>query len=121
MTTGAAGARHDRPNVLVNDDFDDSWLIYPEDAGAKGLRVSEVPNGEQAVEAVQRAAPDPVVLNLNVPEIFASNRYLRLMSTLPSRVETLHHLRRVVCVTLIRAFTATRFWPMSVQSPLLRP
>lgn len=65
----AAGAGQDGPRVLVVDDFDDGRLIIRRLLEAKGLRVIEAANGEEAVEAVRRERPDLVLMDLNMPKM----------------------------------------------------
>lgn len=57
------------PTVLVADDNDDTRQMFQSLLAAKGYRVIEASDGEQAVEVVQRENPGLVLLDLQLPRL----------------------------------------------------
>lgn len=55
--------------ILVVDDFDDTRLLLRTFLEAKGYRVCEATNGNQAVAAAQREHPDLIIMDVNMPEL----------------------------------------------------
>lgn len=57
------------PTVLVVDDYEDSRMMFRRVMESKGCAVAEAVDGEAAVEAVRRARPDLILLDLNMPRV----------------------------------------------------
>ena len=59
----------DRYTVLVVDDFEDARYMLRMVLEAKGLRVLEAADGEEAVSEAQRQCPDLILMDLNMPRM----------------------------------------------------
>ena len=57
------------PLVLVVDDFEDGRFMLRRLLEAKGLRVAEAADGEEAVASVRRECPDLILMDLNMPRM----------------------------------------------------
>ena len=57
------------PTILVVDDYDDTRVMLRSALEAKGYRVMEASNGEEAVEAARRVCPDLILMDLNMPQM----------------------------------------------------
>jgi CheY-like chemotaxis protein len=57
------------PTVLVADDNDDTRHMFQSLLAAKGYRVIEASDGEQAVETIQQENPGLVLLDLQLPRL----------------------------------------------------
>jgi CheY-like chemotaxis protein len=57
------------PTVLVADDNDDTRQMFQSLLSAKGYRVVEASDGEQAVEIIQHENPGLVLLDLELPRL----------------------------------------------------
>lgn len=66
MTTG--GLR-DCLTVLVVDDYEDGRVLLRRMLEARGLRVTEAADGEEAVGVVRRQCPDLILMDLNMPRM----------------------------------------------------
>jgi two-component system, cell cycle response regulator DivK len=67
MTTG--GLVRDCLTVLVVDDYEDGRLLLRRMLEARGLRVTEAADGEEAVRVVRRECPDLILMDLNMPRM----------------------------------------------------
>jgi len=70
------------PTVLVADDNDDTRLMFQSLLAAKGYRVIEASDGEQAVEFIQHETPGLVLLDLGLPRLNGLNVIHRLRKEL---------------------------------------
>jgi CheY-like chemotaxis protein len=70
------------PTVLVADDNDDTRQMFQSLLAAKGYRVVEASDGEQAVEFVQQENPGLVLLDLGLPRLNGLNVIRRLRKEL---------------------------------------
>jgi CheY-like chemotaxis protein len=70
------------PTVLVADDNDDTRQMFQSLLAAKGYRVIEASDGEQAVEFVQHENPGLVLLDLGLPRLNGLNVIRRLRKDL---------------------------------------
>ena len=57
------------PTVLIADDSDDTRQMFQTLLAAKGYRVIEASDGEQAVESIQLENPGLVLLDLGLPRL----------------------------------------------------
>lgn len=55
--------------VLVVDDYEDGRFILKRLLEAKGFRVAEATNGEEALASVRRECPDLILMDLNMPRM----------------------------------------------------
>ena len=55
------------PTILVVDDYEDTRVMIRSTLEARGYRVLEAANGEEAVEAARRECPDLILMDLNMP------------------------------------------------------
>ena len=55
------------PTILVVDDYEDTRVMIRSALEARGYRVLEAANGEEAVEAARRECPDLILMDLNMP------------------------------------------------------
>jgi CheY-like chemotaxis protein len=70
------------PTVLVADDNDDTRQMFQSLLAAKGYRVIEASDGEQAVEITQHENPGLVLLDLELPRLNGLNVIHRLRKDL---------------------------------------
>ena len=70
------------PTVLVADDNDDTRQMFQTLLAAKGYRVIEASDGEQAVESIQLENPGLVLLDLGLPRLNGLNVIRRLRTDL---------------------------------------
>jgi CheY-like chemotaxis protein len=89
LQTGAPGIQISQrpllsmmPTVLVADDNDDTRQMFQSLLAAKGYRVIEASDGEQAVEFVQHENPGLVLLDLGLPRLNGLNVIRRLRKDL---------------------------------------
>lgn len=68
-----------RRTVLVVEDYDDSRLMLKTLLERRGYSVLEAVNGEEAVEVAQRAQPDLILMDINLPLLdgFVATKYIR--------------------------------------------
>ena len=71
-----------KPTVLVADDNDDTRQMFQALLAAKGYRVMEASDGEQAVEVIQHQNPGLVLLDLELPRLNGLNVIHRLRKEL---------------------------------------
>jgi two-component system cell cycle response regulator DivK len=57
------------PTILVVDDYEDTRVMLRSALEARGYRVLEASNGEEAVEAARRVCPDLILMDLNMPQM----------------------------------------------------
>ena len=57
------------PTILVVDDYEDTRVMIRSTLEARGYRVLEATNGEEAVEAARRVCPDLILMDLNMPQM----------------------------------------------------
>jgi CheY-like chemotaxis protein len=76
LRTGTPGIQVSRrrllslmPTVLIADDSDDTRQMFQTLLAAKGYRVIEASDGEQAVESIQLENPGLVLLDLGLPRL----------------------------------------------------
>ena len=88
LPTGAPGIQAPQrlismmPTVLVADDNDDTRQMFQSLLAAKGYRVIEASDGEQAVESIQHENPGLVLLDLGLPRLNGLNVIRRLRNEL---------------------------------------
>ena len=70
------------PTVLIADDSDDTRQMFQTLLAAKGYRVIEASDGEQAVESIQLENPGLVLLDLGLPRLNGLNVIHRLRKDL---------------------------------------
>jgi CheY-like chemotaxis protein len=70
------------PTVLVADDNDDTRQMFQVLLVARGYRVLEASDGEQAIEVIQRENPGLVLLDLGLPRLNGLRVIHRLRSEL---------------------------------------
>lgn len=58
-----------RPTILVVDDFDDTRWLLRTWLERRGFRVVEAENGREAISQAQSAAPDLIIMDLEMPEL----------------------------------------------------
>jgi CheY-like chemotaxis protein len=75
-------SRDKTPTVLVADDNDDTRQMFQAMLGAKGYRVIQASDGEQAVDVVQDEKPGLVLLDLGLPRLNGLNVISRLRKDL---------------------------------------
>jgi CheY-like chemotaxis protein len=63
----ARQAKHDKPLVLVVDDFEDNRAMYAEYLLYSGYAVEQAANGEEAIERAEKFLPDVIVMDLSLP------------------------------------------------------
>ncbi|KPK63206.1 MAG: chemotaxis protein CheY [Planctomycetes bacterium SM23_32] len=56
------------PTVLLVEDEDNVRLLYQQELEERGYEVICAADGKAAVELAQRAAPDVVIMDINLPE-----------------------------------------------------
>jgi len=57
------------PTILVVDDYEDTRVMIRSALEARGYRVLEATNGEEAVEAARHECPDLILMDLNMPQM----------------------------------------------------
>ena len=57
------------PTILVVDDYEDTRVMIRSTLEARGYRVLEATNGEEAVEAARHECPDLILMDLNMPHM----------------------------------------------------
>jgi len=89
LRTGTPGIQVSRrrllsmmPTVLIADDSDDTRQMFQTLLAAKGYRVIEASDGEQAVEFIQLENPGLVLLDLGLPRLNGLNVIRRLRTDL---------------------------------------
>jgi DNA-binding response OmpR family regulator len=82
MQVSRTGRLARTPTVLVADDSDDTRQMLQVLLAAKGYRVLEASDGEQAVEVIQRENPGLVLLDLGLPRLNGLRVINRLRSEL---------------------------------------
>ena len=67
------------PLVLIAEDDDDIRLMMKTLLEMKGYRTAEAANGQEAVETAERARPDLILVDLQLPRLngFAVTRFVR--------------------------------------------
>lgn len=58
---------HQKPRVLLVDDYDDSREMYAEYLGFLGFEIVQAANGVEALHRAQESLPDIVVMDLSLP------------------------------------------------------
>jgi CheY-like chemotaxis protein len=58
---------HEKPLVLVVDDFEDNRAMYAEYLVYSGYDVEQAANGVEAIERAQKLLPDVIVMDLSLP------------------------------------------------------
>jgi two-component system, cell cycle response regulator DivK len=65
MTTSSPA--HDKPLILVVDDYQDAREMYAEYLEFSGFRVAEAKNGAEALEKAFALSPDVILMDLSLP------------------------------------------------------
>lgn len=68
-STAATAGPHDRPSVLVADDFDDLRSLVRLCLEGRGWDVREASDGAEALDACRHAPPDLILLDVNMPRL----------------------------------------------------
>lgn len=73
----------DKKTILVVDDEEDMRWLLANIIGAEGLNVELAANGQEALDYLQKAVPDLVLLDIKMPKINGLETLARIKQTLP--------------------------------------
>ena len=73
------GRNHSSQTVMVVEDYDDTRLMLKQALEAKGYRVLEAINGQEAVDLSRRERPDLILMDLDLPILdgIAATQHIR--------------------------------------------
>ena len=73
------GRNHSNQTVMVVEDYDDTRLMLRQALEAKGYRVLEAVNGQEAVDLSRREHPDLILMDLDLPILdgIAATQHIR--------------------------------------------
>ena len=73
------GRDHSSQTVMVVEDYDDTRLMLRQALEAKGYRVLEAINGQEAVDLSKREHPDLILMDLDLPILdgIAATQHIR--------------------------------------------
>ena len=73
------GRNHSSQTVMVVEDYDDTRLMLRQALEAKGYRVLEAVNGQEAVDLSRREHPDLILMDLDLPILdgIAATQHIR--------------------------------------------
>ena len=85
MSTQITNSKEGQRTILVVDDFDDTRLLLRTWLQKKGYRVVEAENGYQAIAEAERAQPDLIIMDVEMPELDGLNatRQIRELNQIP--------------------------------------
>ncbi len=83
--------------ILIVEDDDNQRLLYREDFQDQGYEVFEARDGSEALSAIDRHAPDAVILDVNMPGLDGLSTLTRI-----------HERHRLLPVVLNSAYSAYR-------------
>jgi len=86
MTIAAASALSARQHILVADDSEDNRTLLCRLLTRCGYAVTEVKDGVETLKAVERDAPDLILLDLRMPELDGEEALRELRRTYDSHV-----------------------------------
>ena len=81
MSTESEGS----PTILLVEDYDDTRMMLRQVLEAKGYRVLEATNGQEAVELAEREHPNLILMDLDLPILdgIAATQRIRKHSEVP--------------------------------------
>jgi two-component system cell cycle response regulator DivK len=96
-----------RPTILVVDDFDDTRWLLRTWLERRGFRVVEAENGREAISQAQSAAPDLIIMDLEMPELdgLEATRQIREVERLAS-----------VPIVAVSAYGAEQFRELALKA-----